>query len=46
MTVDIEFKRDAIKIKFKKGGGGGRENIKNEIHNKLKELQMNQNFSS
>lgn len=44
MTVDIEFKRDAIKIKFKKGGG--RENIKNEIHNKLKELQMNQNFSS
>ena len=45
MTVDIEFKRDAIKIKFKKGGGGG-ENIKNEIHNKLKELQMNQNFSS
>ena len=22
MTVDIEFKRDAIKIKFKKGGGG------------------------
>ena len=28
MTVDIEFKRDAIKIKFKKGGGGGVRTLK------------------